>query len=346
MSITDPVLINEMAAKFHAEQKAAAQAAPAPAPEAPKEEPKVEAPAEAASGEPEKVESKESAQESAQSEPKKDPMASRFAALTRIEKEIRAREQEVERRASAAAERERLAEQRAKAAEEREARLAGIKQSPYKLLKEQGLTLQDVINDSLNQYEAPKEDPVAELAKKLEALEKAPNSKVEALEKQVSDLINELQDREYKTAITEVEQNITETVVSAPEKYELMSAYGDEAIDLAKGVIREYFKKTHEETGAGKLLSYEEACDIVEKHYEDESLERVLKTKKARSRLGVTDQTAAPKEAPKPSSVKEAPKPHTLTAKAATAASEVKVDVNKLDRDEAIAFLTKKHGFK
>lgn len=314
--------IQEIAASVKAAAAAAAPAEPAPveaAPEAPAEEGEVVSAAEVSPASAEEV--------------KKDPMASRFAALTRKEKEIRQREKDAEARAKAAEDREKLAEERAARVADREAKLEMIKKTPYKALKEQGLTLQDVINDSLNQYDAPKEDPVAQLQKKLEELEKAPNSKVEALEKQVSDLINKLQDKEYQSAISEVTESLTSVVTGAPDSYELMAQYGDEGIDLAKEVIREYYQQNQ------KLLSYTEACDIVEKHYESEVLDRVMKTKKAQSRLAAQE---APKAATKPANpTKEAIKPNTLTSKVATASSEVKVDIDKLPRDQAIAYLAK-----
>lgn len=287
-------------------------------------EAKVEAPVEEVAKAEEKVEAAAEAVEEVVEEAKveekpKDSFSKKFAAITRKEREVRQRQQEMDRRAKELEEKIRIAE-------EKEAKLAGIKKSPYKILKEMGVELQDVLHDSVNQYEAPKEDPVeskfSEMSKKLEELQ----TKLQSYEQLDSE-------RQYQAAVQEVESAITETMSSNPEKYELSVQFGDDAVELAKEVMNEYYRQH------GVVLDYSEVCDIVEQSYEQEVLDRLVKTKKVQSRLSSAAPAAA-KSDKKPAPRKEADKPTTLSNQVHSTI-KANVDVDKLDKDDALSLLSK-----
>jgi hypothetical protein len=291
-------------------------------------------PAEVAKSEPEAANAESSpaqpveaaAEETPAAEEKKpeqprDPVSKKFAALSRQEKELRARKQEQDRRQAEV-------DARLKQLEEREAKAADYKKSPYKLLKEHGLTVQDIINDSVGAhvYEEPVVDPIQARLDKIEKENQELKAKLEAGEQRTTE-------KEYNQAIQEVNETFKQTVAEGGEAYELMAQFGDEAIELGKDIMRECW---HEHQ---QLLDYSEVCAIVEKHYEDEILNRLVSTKKAASRLSAQNsgsKTPPPKQVPS----KEAKSPNTLTNSTSTVA-QAKIDVDKLEKEDALSLLAK-----
>ena len=116
----------------------------------------------------------------------------------------------------------------------------------------------------------------------------------------------------------------------------IIHQFGDEAYDLVKDVIVEYWNENK------KMLDYAEAADIVESYYEREYLEKIALTKKLKSR-SPTAKTAV--EPSKPKVPKEAKEPSTLT-NSLTSGSEAKVDLDKMSKADAIAYLAKKLQFR
>jgi hypothetical protein len=305
-------------------EKAAATPAPAvptpPAVEA--AAPAVETPAEEVPAVAEKVEEStpEVVAEEKPAEQPRDPISKKFAALSRQERELRQRKQEADRREAELA-------NRIKALEEQQ---SGKKEklSPYKLLREHGYNMQDAVNDSIGQFEEPKADPVEQRFSSIA-------EELAAVKRQLAEKTQQDNDKEYQQAIRVVEDTIEDTVKANPDKYELTAQFGKEAVDLVKEVMREYF------TEHQKLLDYSEACDIVEKHYEEEVMSRLVSTKKVQSRFAASN-TESSKPAPsKQESPKAASKaPNTLSHQSTTV-SQAKVDVDKLDRDDALSLLAK-----
>jgi len=119
------------------------------------------------------------------------------------------------------------------------------------------------------------------------------------------------------------------------EKYELINSYGQEGLDLVKDIMVEYWQRNE------RLLSPAEACDIAEKYYEDEVLERLSKTKKIQARLG-TSKPVAP--APKPTAPKEQKAPSSLSNKLSSSSAS-NVDLDKMSREDALEHLAKRLKF-
>lgn len=258
-------------------------------------------------------------------EEKRDPLAGKFAAIARREREIRQREKEFEERSKAD-------ETRAAQLKEKEERLQRIKSSPIKNLKELGITWQDLIQDSVGQYEEKPVDPIDKRFSEVESK----LSKIDEVEKELNKRFQVLADREQQAALQEVMDNIKSTAQG--EKYELIQTLGDEAYGLVKDVMSEYF---HEHK---KFLDYSEACDIVEKWYEDTYVSKLTNTKKVQARFN-TSSTQPAKTAPKPVPVKKEAKEPTSLTNSLNSATQATVDVDKMPRHEAIQYLASKLKF-
>lgn len=306
--------IDELVSK--AENGGAAPVVEAPAAEVPAEAPAVEAEAPKApepAPAPKKVE---------------QPHSSRFAALTRKEKESRQREQ-------AASERLAAAEAREKAVQEREARWEAARKNPLTMLREAGFTYGDLTTAiATGEFKEPEVDPIdAKLSPFKKQLEDA-LPQVTALTKEIEQLKAQLSAKEQRSAHDQAVQEIHDVIKSDATKYELCTVMGEEAVDLVKDVIVEYWKENQ------KLLDYAEATTIVEQYYEREYVERLASTQKLKSRFPSAPSPTAPK-APKQSAPKEPESPKTLT-QSLTSGSEAKVDIDSMSKSEAIAYLAKK----
>lgn len=250
---------------------------------------------------------------------KKDFLAPKFAALSRREKEARERESALEKRLAEM-------ETRAKEIEERAARIAGVK-SPSEALKAYGFSFQDAADDTLKTWKEPERDPVdIKLSERLSPLD----AKLKEIEEKSAKLDAALEEMQKERA-ENANRQIRSSIASAASEggYELMVEMGDEAFNLAHDVLLEFYK-TH-----NKVLSFKEACDIVEGHYESLA-NRFTGTQKIKSRFAASA-PAASKSAPQ-SEAKESPK--TLTNRLSQG-SHAKPNIDDMSPAEAREHLTK-----
>lgn len=256
---------------------------------------------------------------------KRDPAAARFAALAKRDREVRQRAQEAEQRQAAIEARER-------AIQERESRLAAAKKHPLDLLKEHGYTYQDATQAVLGGYTPKEPDPTdAKLDERLSpmAAEFAEMKKTLAERDAV---LSELQRRAVESAQREVRQSIETAAVESG--CEFITKIGDEAYVLVQDVISEHYKKYK------RILNYSEACGRVEKYYEDR-FEKLASAPKVQSRLAPTTEKnpkAPSSKTPVNPPAKESPK--TLTQSLSSGGNRAKIDVDKLNKHEAIEYLT------
>lgn len=251
---------------------------------------------------------------------KKDPTSSRFAALSRREKELRARAADVEKREAAIAE-------RTKADEERQSRVKAAKR-PTDALKELGFSYADVTADVLGNYKEPEVDPMdAKLAPINERL-----AKLDEVEQRLTKWEADLVAKEQHQQIRQVNDEITKALTD--DKYEITRAMGDDGLDLVKDVIVEYYK-TH-----NKMLDYAEACDIVEQYYEEELVGKLKTTKKLKA---LFPEHAAPSKQRPPATPAKEPSPTLKNAH--TSATKATVDIDKLPKAEALRELAKRLKF-
>jgi hypothetical protein len=256
-------------------------------------------------------------------EPVKDANSVRFGALARKEKEARQRLQDADNRLKAADERER-------ALQEREAKLTGTKfKNPIKLLQEHGFSYQDATNAVLGGFEEAADDPIdVKMRPHVEKFDKFA-SNTEKLQAELAELKQQLTSQRQQESMQQVVKEINSTL--ADDKFEYTRSMGEDGVDFVKEVMVEYYKAND------RLLDYEEACQIAEDYYENEYLTRLLATKKIQSRL--------PKGAPQATPSKKPEAKPTLTNDLATGGGAI-VDIDKMTKEEAIAYLSKKLQFK
>ncbi len=258
--------------------------------------------------------------EPTKTEPKPDPMSSKFAALARKEREAR-------RMAAQAEQRMQDAEARAKAAEERVSRFGRLKSDPLGVLKEEGLSYNDLTMHALGAKPEEVIDPVdaklnERLAKFTPELEKLKQLEAEQAQ---------YREERRMMALDKMNQEIHTAVVTGGDKYEIITALGQEGLDTVRDVISEYYAANK------KILTYEEACDMVEGYYESYA-ESFTKTKKIQSKFA----PKAPVAPTKPSTPKiEAKAPTTLTNTLTQASQAINLD--NLPKHQALEILTKKY---
>jgi hypothetical protein len=325
--------ISEVAAQIASDAAAAPEASTAESVNAPE-----------AGGQAEATEAAETAAEVVEAAPKiapapaKDTASSRFAALSKKEKAIREQAARVDaakrEHDSKIAERERQLEARERATQEREDRIKNAGR-PLDLLKAHGYEYKDATEDVLGNYKVKEADPldsrlnpineaVAKLAKENEELRK----RVEDQDKRdQAKVANE----EYSKFVDAVKK----TISGGLEKYEYTAALGDDAIDIVRETMLEYYRKN------GSVPDYESACDYVEDFLEKRYAEPFAKTKKFQSK--VTPATATPPKAESKPAVKGKTPPKTLSVESGAAGTATE-DTDKMSRAEAIAFLAKKYG--
>lgn len=198
-----------------------------------------------------------------------DKLSSKFAALSRKEKMIKQREAQVSQQqkqfeqqlAEIKAENERLKK-------EFDSYRTGMKQSPLKKLREEGLTFEQLTEMQLND-----ENPTPEMLIKRtrEELETGYKSELEALKRQLAEEKQKAEKDAEERVVTSYKKQINDHISANTDKYELISL--NEAHGLVFDVVEEYYQNE------GKILSVDEAADYVEKYLEDEA-RKVLQAKK------------------------------------------------------------------
>lgn len=187
-------------------------------------------------------------------QPKQDDrFASKFAALSRKEKAIRQREAQIQQRMQEL-------EQKAKQQEEEFGKWKNIperlKKEPLEVLKEAGLSFEQIAEMALNDGKPTPDMMQNELEQKF-------NSKLQELEQKLQEKEQQEQQARQQKMLQEFRQNLDNFVEENAAEYELIKA--NEATDLVYGVIEEHAENT------GEILEYKKACDAVEAYLLDEA---------------------------------------------------------------------------
>lgn len=219
--------------------------------------------------------------ETPQATPKNDEMSAKFAALAKKERFIRTTHQSIKAKEAALAERERQLAEREKAWEEE------FKASPLEAIKKRGYSYQDLTNAALNDGKLTPETEIKSVKQEIERLRQ------EQAEREQKALEHErlAAEQQTKETIETFKESLRGFISSNPEKYELTNRW-DANGDLVFQTIEEHFNRTQ------KVMSKEEAADLVEQYFETE-LEETSKTKKFQSKFG---QALKKEEQPKPKS--------------------------------------------
>jgi hypothetical protein len=232
------------------------------------------------------AQSEEAAEPEAAEKTKEDFLAPKFAALTRKEKQIKAYETQV--KAKEAELTKRLAELEGKSTES-EGKLksfeTGLKDNALKMLKERGITLEQLIEMQMND-----ENPTVDMKLKRfqEEMEAKAMSRVEELEKKLRDKEENEAKSQYEKAVEGYKSELGNFVSQNAETYELIAANG--ATDLMFQVAEEYFQSTK------KVPDIKEVADAVEAHLEAEARKifELKKFKQASQKPQPSQQKTAP----------------------------------------------------
>jgi len=211
------------------------------------------------------------------SEPEKsDDFSRKFAALSRREKEIRAKEAEYDKRIAELEERLNSFNQKSEPEPEPELPIEyRLKKNPLKALEEMGLSYDKLTELALNDG---KLTPEMQMRLMREELEGDYKKKFEELENRLLEKEKSDEQRRYDDIQRGFKNEIDEYVNSNLDKYELIQA--NEANDIIYDVIEEHYNDT------GRILDIEEAAEAVENYLEEEA-EKLLKLGKLRSKFGI-----------------------------------------------------------
>lgn len=215
----------------------------------------------------------------AQTQP--NDISSKFAALAKKERMARMLHSQAKQKEAALLAREQAIAEREKLWE------TEWRQSPLEALKKRNVTYQDLTNAALNDGKFQPETEIKSVKEEIERF------KLEQAEKESKAL--EAQQRAAEQAEMEVidafKGKIGSHIDSSGEKYELTKLY--EASDLVFQTVEEHFARTQ------KILSVDEACELVESYLESE-LDRTSKSSKKFQSKYLSQKTAEPeKNAPK-----------------------------------------------
>lgn len=203
--------------------------------------------------------------------PKDDKFAAKFAALARKEKMLRESERQMQQQA------EQIKQMQAeieKARKETQSWADRFKKEPLKVMEEAGLSYEELSQIVLNEGNPTPELMIKRLKEEMESSYK---KELEELKKQLQDKEEREAQDKYAQAENAFKAEIRKTI-DTNDKYELTRANG--AYDLVFDVIREYYEQNN------RVLSHEEAADLVESHLEEEA-KKVLELKKVKNLLGV-----------------------------------------------------------
>lgn len=224
----------------------------------------------------------ESQQENAQN----DKFAEKFAALSRKEKEIRARQAEIDAKYS---EYEAWKKEQEELANQKEPEIPleyRLRKNPIETLAEMGLSyeklteiaLNDGKLDTLDQMDLMRQDIDSKWAKKFEELEN------KFIEKEKAE-----EEARYEKEIQNFNKELT-NFVNENSEYELIRA--NDAVDLVYNLIESHYAENQQ------ILSTKDACDAVEAHLEGE-IKKLAETNKLK---GLFQTQEAPKAPQKPAS--------------------------------------------
>ncbi len=181
------------------------------------------------------------------------PGADRFAALAKKERALQKQMAD-------------LKAQQAKVAEYEAARKAAS-QNPVKALEALGLTYEQITQFLLNGNKPTPELEIASVKQEIERLRQETALK----EKAAKQAQEQAARAEYQRTLAEFSNEINDFVKTNADKYELTSMYQGESI--VQATIEQHFNNTK------KILSIQEAADLVEKYFE-EQVQAAQKTKK------------------------------------------------------------------
>lgn len=199
--------------------------------------------------------------ETPKTDPKQDANAAKFAALVRRERANRELQKQIQQK-------EQLLRQKEQEILEREQRWnSEFKESPLEALRRRGIEYKDLTEAALNDGKFQPDIAIKEVKTELQRLREEQAER----EKKILEQQKQAQEAAAQEAIDAFRERIETHVSSNSEKYELTKLY--DASDLVFQTVEKHFEETK------KLMTLDEACDLVEQYLESE-LERTTKESK------------------------------------------------------------------
>lgn len=229
-------------------------------PQAPQTDQKVQAPAQAAPD--------------TATAPKQDELAAKFAALAKKERIARQQAQRVKQLEAQIAERERQIAERERQWDEE------FKKSPLEAIKRRGYTYEDLTKAALNDGKFQPETEIKEVRSEIERLRMEQAEK----EKKALEAQKKAEEEREQQVVAQFKSSISEHIEANKDKYELTALY--DASDLVFQTIEEHFLRT-QKMGKPKIMSLDEACELVEKFYEEELERTASSSKKFKSKFKI-----------------------------------------------------------
>ncbi|MBK8455603.1 MAG: hypothetical protein IPL34_20195 [Thiofilum sp.] len=194
---------------------------------------------------------------------KPDMLAPKFAALARETKAIRLAKKQLEMERKAWQEERQGKDTEVQRANEWRERL---KQDPYSVMLESGLTADQVAALMMNQPD-PQDQQLTLVQREIQALKKAQE---DAAKKQ-----EEAQTQAYQDALTQISNDV-KNLVDTNEEYETIKAWGkhQDVVDLIEATYKQ----------DGRLMTNEEAAKEVEEYLVEEAM-RLTQLKKIQAKL-------------------------------------------------------------
>lgn len=242
------------------------------------------------------VESSESAEQEAQSEVDAQPesaeeqkLSSKFATLSRKEKQIREREAQLDRKMQLLEEKLSKFESLSSPMQQPESVKAPeiplevrLKKNPLETLNELGYSFETLTNLALN---GGKLTPDMQMELMKQELEEKYNNGYESLKKEMAERDSKRQEAEADMAVKNFKREI-DSFVAKTESYELIQA--NDASELVFEVIENYYEQT------GEVLDIKQAADHVEAQLEEEA-EKLFKLNKLKSKFAPVQKAPEPK---------------------------------------------------
>jgi hypothetical protein len=253
-------------------------------------------------------------------EPPKEELnySSKFAALSRREKQILERERKFK-------EQEQMHKEQLSKVQSWESKKSEFKKNPDLLFQELGISFDDIVNLKLGIEPVAKESDPNEKYTKLEKEMREELQKLKE-ERELEKKAKEQQAEAENAQILETFKNeIISKVSSQPDKYELINYQKD--FDLVYDLIEEYYN-LH-----GEVMEVDAAAEHVEKYLED-LVQGVTKLKKFSTKLAPKSESPQPEqEAPKKEAAKDQ-KPKTLSNSLNSSSSSFKSPVTDIEESK------------
>lgn len=210
--------------------------------------------------------SQQEGQDVSQVDPREKLLSSKFANLTKKERELINKERELKSKYEQVSKFESLK--------------GSAKDRMDEVLSELGLSVDDIIAHKLAQLDSEELEQDDSLEGKYRKLEKKLTSiEQEKLKREEEEkrLMEEREQKYIDETISSFKKQINEHIESNAENYELIAA--QQAHDQVFEVIEEYF------TSTGKVMSIQEAANLVESYFEDEAKKILSRTSKLKKFL-------------------------------------------------------------